>query len=112
VQEIISKFKDIGLILALVSTIGGGFYAYGVFNQRLDALENKKFVINQKVDLSEIRQTIKELDNDLTVQIQFLQKQIQQANVEINVNRATIEYLDAKLNELKLETNNPLLQGL
>jgi len=97
VQEIISKFKDIGLVLALVSTIGGGFYAYGVFNQRLDSLEETKFSNNTGVIEKEIKN---------------INETIQSLNVEINVNRATLEYLNTKLNELKLETNNPLLKGL
>ena len=48
----------------------------------------------------------------MSVQLQFLQEQIQKANVEININKATLEYLDAKLLELKQENNNPLLNGL
>ena len=62
--------------------------------------------------MREIRKEIKELDNDVTVQLKFLQEQIQKANVEININKATLEYLAAKIDEVKLENNNPLLKGL
>tara|TARA_R110001583_G_scaffold183085_1_gene341609 strand:+ start:1961 stop:2251 length:291 start_codon:yes stop_codon:yes gene_type:complete len=95
VQEIISKFKDITLLIALVSTIGGGFYGYGVFNQRLDALEQSKAASN----FIGIKKDIKTLN-----------KTIEDLNVEININKATLEYLDAKLQELKQEQNNPLLK--
>ena len=111
-QGTISKLQTIGMLIALVSAIGGGFYTWGTFNQRIDALEKKKYVVNQKVDLSEIRKEIKELDNDVTVQLKFLQEQIQKANVEININKATLEYLAAKIDEVKLENDNPLLKGL
>ena len=111
-QGISSKLQLVSIVLAILGIIGGFTYTWGTFNQRLDVLENKDFVINQTVDLSGIKQDIKELDNDISVQLQFLQKQIQQANVEININKATLEYLDAKLLELKQEANNPLLNGL
>jgi len=112
VQGIYSKLQFAAIVLSLLGIIGGFTYTWGVFNNRLDVLENKDFVINQTVDLSGIKKDIKELDNDMSVQLQFLQEQIQKANVEININKATLEYLDAKLLELKQENNNPLLNGL
>jgi len=109
VQGIYSKLQFAAIVLSLFGIIGGFTYTWGVFNNRLDVLENKKFVINQTVDLSSIKKDIKELDNDVSVQLQFLQEQIQKANVEININKATLQYLDAKLLEIKEEQNNPLL---
>ena len=108
-QGIYSKLQFAAIVLSLLGIIGGFTYTWGVFNNRLDVLENKKFVINQTVDLSSIKKDIKELDNDVSVQLQFLQEQIQKANVEININKATLQYLDAKLLEIKEEQNNPLL---
>ena len=96
----------------MTGILGGFVYTWGTYNQRLDALENKEFVINQTVDLSSIKKEIKELDNDLSVQIRFLEEQLQQANVEIKINAATLDYLNAKLDEVKLENGNPLLNGL
>ncbi len=94
-QEIISKFKDLALVIALASTIGGGFYGFGVFNQRLDTLEQSKSGSN----LTSIKEELK-----------IINKELQALNVEINVNRATLEYLDAKLLEMRQENNNPLLK--
>ena len=59
-----------------------------------------------------IKETLKELDNDISVQIKFLESQLQQANVEIKINAATLDYLNTKLEEVKLENGNPLLNGL
>ena len=111
-QGIYSKLQLVSIILGVAGILGGFVYTWGTYNQRLDALEQKDFVINQTVDLSGIKKDIKELDNDVSVQLQFLQEEIQKANVEININKATLEYLDAKLLELKQENNNPLLNGL
>jgi len=109
VQGIYNKLQLISIILGVTGILGGFVYTWGTYNQRLDALENKEFIINETVDLTNIIKDIKELDNNIDVQLQFLQEQIQKANVDININKATLEYLDAKLLEIKEEQNNPLL---
>ena len=55
----VSKLQSIGMLIALVSAIGGGFYTWGTFNQRLDVMEKsvikiekKKFTVNETVDLN------------------------------------------------------------
>ena len=88
----IEKLQKIGLLITLVSVIGGGFYTWGTFNQRLDAIEKKKFTVNQTVDLTEVNKSIEGLKAD------------------IKINGAALEYLEAKLEELKVKLNNPLLQ--
>ena len=108
-QGIYNKLQLISIILGVTGILGGFVYTWGTYNQRLDALENKEFIINETVDLTNIIKDIKELDNNIDVQLQFLQEQIQKANVDININKATLEYLDAKLLEIKEEQNNPLL---
>jgi len=87
----IEKLQKIGLLITLVSVIGGGFYTWGTFNQRLDAIEKKKFVVNKTVDLTEVNKTIEGLKAD------------------IKINGAALDYLEAKLEELKVKLNNPLL---
>jgi hypothetical protein len=87
----IEKLQKIGLLITLVSVIGGGFYTWGTFNQRLDAIEKKKFTVNQSVDLTEVNKSIEGLKAD------------------IKINGAALDYLEAKLEELKVKLNNPLL---
>lgn len=87
----IEKLQKVGLLITLVCTIGGGFYTWGTFNQRLDVIEDKKFVINQEVDLTEVYKSIEALKAD------------------IKINGAALDYLEAKLNELKVSQGNPLL---
>lgn len=87
----ISKLQTIGMLIALVSAIGGGFYTWGTFNQRLDVIEQKKFTVNQTVDLTEVNKSIEGLKAD------------------IKINGAALDYLEAKLEELKIQLNNPLL---
>ena len=87
----IEKLQKIGLLITLISVIGGGFYTWGTFNQRLDAIEKKKFVVNKTVDLTEVNKSIEGLKAD------------------IKINGAALDYLEAKLEELKVKLNNPLL---
>jgi|TARA_R110000796_G_scaffold40332_4_gene99827 peptidoglycan hydrolase CwlO-like protein len=85
----IEKLQKIGLLITLVSVIGGGFYTWGTFNQRLDAIENKEFVVNETVDLSGIQEQISELKQQLAI-------------IEAKVN-----FTDAKVEELKADAANP-----
>tara|TARA_R100000541_G_scaffold33718_1_gene42327 strand:+ start:901 stop:1170 length:270 start_codon:yes stop_codon:yes gene_type:complete len=87
----IEKLQKVGLLITLVCTIGGGFYTWGTFNQRLDAIEKKKFTVNKTVDLTEVYTSIEALKAD------------------IKINGAALDYLEAKLNELKVSQGNPLL---
>jgi len=87
----IEKLQKVGLLITLVCTIGGGFYTWGTFNQRLDAIEKKKFTVNKTVDLTEVYKSIEALKAD------------------IKINGAALNYLEAKLNELKVSQGNPLL---
>jgi len=94
----VSKLQSIGMLIALVSAIGGGFYTWGTFNQRLDVMEKsvikiekKKFTVNQTVDLTEVNKSIESLKAD------------------IRINSAAIDYLEAMINEVKVEAGNPLL---
>jgi len=94
----VSKLQSIGMLIALVSAIGGGFYTWGTFNQRLDVMEKsvikiekKKFTVNQTVDLTEVNKSIESLKAD------------------IRINSAAIDYLEAMINEVKVKAGNPLL---
>jgi|TARA_R110000822_G_scaffold214445_2_gene349492 hypothetical protein len=58
----IQKLTSIGALIGVICTIGGGFYAWGEFNTRLAAMENKKFVINETVDLSGITEKVTDLE--------------------------------------------------
>ena len=90
-QEMFSKLSSYAALLGVIGAIGGGFMAWGEFNNRIAQLEDKEFVVNETVDLSGI---IKELEEI-------------KANVKIN--DAAIKFIDAKIEELKASLDNPLL---
>ena len=90
-QEMFSKLSSYAALLGVIGAIGGGFMAGGEFNNRIAQLENKEFIVNETVDLSGI---IKELE---------------EIKADVKINDAAIKFLDAKIEELKAEFDNPLL---
>ena len=90
-QGMLSKLSSYAALLGVIGAIGGGFMAWGEFNNRIAQLENKEFIVNETVDLSGI---IKELEG---------------LKADIKINDAAINFLDAKIDELKASLDNPLL---
>ena len=90
-QEMFSKLSSYAALLGVIGAIGGGFMAWGEFNNRIAQLENKELIVNETVDLSGI---IKELE---------------EIKADVKINDAAIKFIDAKIEELKAEFDNPLL---
>jgi len=61
----IQKLTSYASIIGVIGAIGGGFYAWGEFNTRLDGIENKEFVINETVDLAPINEKISNLEVEI-----------------------------------------------
>ena len=90
-QGIFNKLASYGALLGVIGGIGAGVAAWGEFNNRIAQLEDKEFIVNETVDLSGI---IKELEG---------------LKADIKINDAAIKFIDAKIEELKAEFDNPLL---
>ena len=86
-----SKLSSYAALLGVVGAIGGGFMAWGEFNNRIARLENQEFIVNETVDLSGIIKELEAIKGD------------------VKINDAAIKFLDAKIEELKAEMSNPLL---
>lgn len=86
-----SKLSSYAALIGVIGAIGGGFMAWGEFNNRIAQLENKEFVINEEVDLSGIIKELEAIKGD------------------VKINDAAIKFIDAKIEELKAELDNPLL---
>lgn len=85
-DNIIEVLKKYAMVIGLVTTLGGGFYAYGVFENRIAQLEK-----------SSGSDAVEKLDARVT--------ELEGQNKVLN---KTIEVLNAQMNELKLVVNNPL----
>jgi len=61
----IDKLTNYASIIGVIGAIGGGFYAWGEFNTRLDGIESKEFVVNETVDLTPINEKISDLEVEI-----------------------------------------------
>ena len=93
-----SKLSSYAALLGVIGAIGGGFMAWGEFNNRIAQLENQEFIVNETVDLSGINQKIEDVI-----------KAIEAVKADVKINDAAIKFIDAKIEELKAEQDNPLL---
>ena len=145
-QDLINKLSTYAALLGVIGAIGGGFYAWGEFNTRLESLEDVSYEatdlsgiqdeiaalhekINERVnalgasqdeDFQEIISTIRELSasiesikGEANAALEEVKGEsnaaLEEVKGETKINAAAIEYLDAKLNELKAANENPLL---
>ena len=61
----IQKLTSYASLIGIIGVIGGGFMAWGEFNNRIAQLENKEFVINETVDLAPINDKISTLEVEI-----------------------------------------------
>jgi chromosome segregation ATPase len=133
--DLINKLSTYAALLGVIGAIGGGFYAWGEFNTRLSALEGVSY---ESTDLSGINEDIKELNekinnrvnslgaaqdedylelidsqaadyNALVNLIRSVESSLEALKGDVAINNAAIELNDAKINELKVQQSNPLL---
>jgi hypothetical protein len=97
-QEMFSKLSSYAALIGVIGAIGGGFMAWGEFNNRIAQLEDKEFIVNETVDLSGVNQ---KMENII--------KEMEGLKADIKINDAAIKFLDAKIDELKASLDNPLL---
>jgi tetrahydromethanopterin S-methyltransferase subunit G len=124
--DLINKLSTYASLVGVICAIGGGFYAWGEFQTRLNALEGVS-----STDLSGVHAELKELREKLDIKTQELQSEMNGNFIElldmqaadhnelkdridviskdVAINGAAVEYLDAKINELKAANDNPLL---
>ena len=76
-MKVIDKLSTYASLVGVVCAIGGGFYAWGEFNTRLDVLEKKKFVVNETVDLDPVNEKISQLEVELIDRIKAGDKEVE-----------------------------------
>ena len=78
-MDLVETLKKYAVLVGIVSTLGGGFYAWGVFNNRLDELEQSTST-----------------------------KKIKELNKQLNIQDKRLEVLETRFNEFKVTVQNPL----
>jgi|TARA_B100001105_G_C22183240_1_gene353680 hypothetical protein len=92
-----NKLTSYASLIGVIVAIGGGFYAWGEFNTRLDAIESKKVIslapINKQV--LELRNSVSSLEVDLIDRIDALREKIDEGNdIDLSVLSAQIDSVE------------------
>ena len=77
-MKVIDKLSTYASLVGVVCAIGGGFYAWGEFNNRISVLEKKKFVVNETVDLDPVNEKISQLEVELIDRIKAGDKEVEE----------------------------------
>ena len=119
-MKVIDKLSTYAALIGVVSAIGGGFYAWGEFNNRISVLEKKKFVVNETVNLDPVNEKISSLEVELIDRISNVEDKIKpqdmtwvlQAHVDIRENIAQIREEIAALDIPKPTNLKPLNKAI
>tara|TARA_B100001057_G_scaffold473564_1_gene538184 strand:- start:2448 stop:2843 length:396 start_codon:yes stop_codon:yes gene_type:complete len=129
-MNVINKLTQWASLIGVIGAIGGGFYAWGEFNTRLSAIENKDFVVNETVDLTGVNDKIanirvetidrikaieEKLENESETDISAIQNDISelkdsvtQVMKDIEIQAKINELQDSKIEQVRLKATNPL----
>jgi septal ring factor EnvC (AmiA/AmiB activator) len=136
-MNVINKLTQWASLIGVIGAIGGGFYAWGEFNTRLSAIENKDFIVNETVDLTGVNDKIanvndkianirvetidrikaieEKLENESETDISAIQNDISelkdsvtQAMKDIEIQAKINELQDSKIEQVRLKATNPL----
>ncbi len=95
-----NKLTSYASLIGVIVAIGGGFYAWGEFNTRLDAIESKKAIslapINNQV--LELRNSVSALEVDLIDRIDALREKVEEGSeVDLSVLEELIHEVEAAI---------------
>jgi hypothetical protein len=129
-MNVINKLTQWASLIGVIGAIGGGFYAWGEFNTRLSAIENKEFVVNETVDLTgvndkianirvEVIDRIKVIEdkmstesdqgiNELWADVEELWEDMAEAQKDIAIVQKENELQDSKIEQIRIKATNPL----
>ena len=103
----IDKLTNYASIVGVVCGIGGGFYAWGEFNTRLNAIENKEFVVNETVDLAPVNEKISTLEVEILDRMSDLEDEwMNRDNNSTDVILNDIAGINSDLKNLVKDMNN------
>ena len=138
-MEIVKKYcASLIAIISSTSVLGGGFYAYGVFENRIAQLENAEYTINQTVDLQPVYEKIDEVENgliqrqdgflekidsakdvllnrqgekvrEINTSISTVKNDVSTMETDITLNIKEIELLKLRIEEIELKEKNPFM---
>ena len=103
--DLINKLSTYAALVGVICTIGGGFYAWGEFSTRLNAVENVSY---ESVDLTNIHDRITAGDKDAMEAVRSLAAAFEAVKAYIAINNKAIEFNAIKIEEALAKAGNPL----
>jgi hypothetical protein len=88
-MNLMNKLTSYASLIGVIVAIGGGFYAWGEFNTRLDAIESKKVIslapINNQVlelrnSIADFKESVSVLEVTLIDRIDALREKVEEGN--------------------------------
>tara|TARA_B100001057_G_scaffold160630_1_gene161267 strand:- start:12815 stop:13210 length:396 start_codon:yes stop_codon:yes gene_type:complete len=129
-MKIIDKLSTYASLIGVIGAIGGGFYAWGEFNTRLSAIENKDYVVNQTVDLTPVNDKIANIRVEVIDRIKLIEdkmssesdegidklwadvdeiwEELKEAQKDVAIVKKENELQDSKIEQIRLKSTNPL----
>ena len=119
IDTIKKHFSIVITLITSISVIGSGFYAYGMFENRLAQLESREYVIMQEVDLEPVynkietakdlfREKLGESNRVWNTDSARIVENISTNKTNLEVLKKEVELLQLKIEEIELENSNPL----
>ena len=106
-MNLMNKLTTYASLIGVIGAIGGGFYAWGEFNTRLDAIESKKVIslapINKQInDLRslqvDLRNSVSALEVDLIDRIDALREKVEEGSeVDLSVLEDLIREVESSI---------------
>ena len=103
--DLINKLSTYAALVGVICTIGGGFYAWGEFSTRLNAVENVSY---ESVDLTNIHDRITAGDKDAMEAVRSLAAAFEAVKADIAINNKAIEFNAIKIEDALAKAGNPL----
>ena len=100
-MNLMNKLTTYATLIGVIGAIGGGFYAWGEFNTRLDAIENKKAINVAPLEdkIVSMNEKVSALEVDLIDRIDALREKVEAGNeVDLSALTEQIEELANDIN--------------
>jgi hypothetical protein len=118
-NNLLSNLTSIASLIGVVGAIAAGFTTYGKFENRLEQLESREYVIVQETDLDPVydkietakdlfREKLGESNRVWNTDSARIAENISTNKTNLEVLKKQVELLELKIEEIELENSNPL----
>jgi hypothetical protein len=103
-DKIKGQLAGVAALLGVIAAIGGGFVKYGEITTKLDALESSGST-DYSAQIAVLEEKVSALEN---IDTSHEHEQEEHTHTNSLINKKEIELLKVQLEEIKLNTKNPL----